>query len=141
MHDWRMPRYDWKAIQQYFDEGHTYRECMTRFGFGAAAWTSALRTGRLRAFTRREKLCEYLSKKLDRGQLRRRLLKEGILTDRCYECGITHWLGERLSLHLDHINGEKSDSRPENLRLLCPNCHSQTQTFGSRNARRKRRAS
>lgn len=136
-----MPRYDWNAIQRYFDEGHTYEECMTRFGYGAAAWTAALRNGKLRAFVRREELSAYLSRKLDRGQLRRRLLQEGVLTECCYECGITHWLGHRLSLHLDHINGENNDSRPENLRLLCPNCHSQTETFGARNVRRKRRPS
>lgn len=136
-----MPRYDWNAIQRYFDEGHTYEQCMERFGYCAAAWTAALRNGKLHAFARRQKLDEFFIGKLDRGQLRRRLLQENILRNCCYECGITHWLGQRLSLHLDHINGKSDDSRPENLRLLCPNCHSQTETFGARNVRRKRQLS
>jgi len=47
----------------------------------------------------------------------------------CAICGITDWLGQSLSLHLDHINGINNDNRLENLRLLCPNCHSQTDTY------------
>ena len=43
-------------------------------------------------------------------------IKEGILKDKCYECGISEWRGKKLSLHLDHINGDTSDNRIENLR-------------------------
>ena len=48
---------------------------------------------------------------------------------RCALCGISEWQGKRLSLHLDHINGIHDDNRLSNLRLLCPNCHSQTETY------------
>jgi hypothetical protein len=51
----------------------------------------------------------------------------------CSECGLDSWLGKSLVLELDHINGIRSDNRLENLRLLCPNCHSQTETFRGRN--------
>ena len=43
-----------------------------------------------------------------------------------------------LHAHIDHINGIKNDNRLENLRMLCPNCHSQTNTYGGRNLRRLR---
>ncbi len=47
----------------------------------------------------------------------------------CAVCGIAEWCGKPLSLHLDHVNGVNNDNRPENLRFLCPNCHSQTETY------------
>lgn len=69
-----------------------------------------------------------------RQHLKRRLLKEGLLTDVCAECGLAEvWNGKPIVLHLDHINGTNNDNRLENLRLLCPNCHSQTKTYCGRN--------
>jgi HNH endonuclease len=65
--------------------------------------------------------------------LRRRLLKEGLLQDKCKRCGITEWQGEKLSLHLDHIDGDNTNNSIENLRVLCPNCHSLTPTYCGRN--------
>ena len=47
----------------------------------------------------------------------------------CSECGLSSWRDRPLSLHLDHINGVNNDNRFENLRFLCPNCHSQTATY------------
>jgi hypothetical protein len=61
--------------------------------------------------------------------LKIRLIKENILKEECNRCGITEWEGDKLSLHLDHINGINTDYRIENLRLLCPNCHSLTETY------------
>lgn len=49
------------------------------------------------------------------------------------DCNITDWHGEHLVLELDHKNGKRADNREENLRWLCPNCHSQTETFRGRN--------
>lgn len=47
----------------------------------------------------------------------------------CDCCGISEWQGKELVLQLDHINGNNHDNRLENLHWLCPNCHSQTDTF------------
>ena len=56
--------------------------------------------------------------------LKNRLIKEGRLEYKCARCGISEWQGLPLSLHLDHENGKNNDHRIENLRFLCPNCHS-----------------
>lgn len=64
--------------------------------------------------------------------LRKRLINNKLLINKCYECGITEWNGKKLTLQLDHINGNNRDNRIENLRLLCPNCHSQTPTYCNR---------
>ncbi len=67
-----------------------------------------------------------------RTNIKRRLIRAGLLENRCEECGLRDWLGERLTIQIDHINGIRDDYRLENLRMLCPNCHSQTSTYGRR---------
>ena len=52
---------------------------------------------------------------------------------KCAICGIFEWNKTPLKLHLDHINGNNRDYRFENLRFLCPNCHSQTETYCGKN--------
>ena len=68
-----------------------------------------------------------------RTVLRRYIIKNNLIPYKCAICGCTEWQGKTLSLELDHINGINNDNRLENLRFLCPNCHSQTSTYGSRN--------
>lgn len=67
------------------------------------------------------------------SRLKQRLVKEGRLEYKCSCCGINSWLDKPLSLQLDHINGINNDHRIENLRFLCPNCHSQTDTYAGKN--------
>ena len=67
------------------------------------------------------------------SSLKKRLLNEKVLEYKCAICGISEWQGKPLSLQLDHINGKNNDHRIENIRFLCPNCHSQTETFAGRN--------
>ena len=51
----------------------------------------------------------------------------------CQECGISDWNGKPLTLEVDHIDGNHQNNSVTNLRLLCPNCHSQTPTFKAKN--------
>ncbi|MFI9750179.1 HNH endonuclease [Streptomyces collinus] len=61
--------------------------------------------------------------------LRRALSSVGV-PEQCVRCGIgAEWLGKPMTLEVDHINGDWSDDRLENLRLLCPNCHAVTSTW------------
>ncbi len=72
-----------------------------------------------------------------RGHLNMRLIAAGLKENRCELCGLDAWRGEPLSIALHHINGDGLDNRLENLQFLCPNCHSQTDTFGGRNGHRR----
>lgn len=63
--------------------------------------------------------------------LRNRLLRKG-WEYKCKICGISEWLNNKITLHIDHINGVHNDNRLENLRFLCPNCHQQTETWGNK---------
>ena len=75
---------------------------------------------------------------LNLTRLKKRLLDADLLEYKCQICGNTGiWQGEELTLQLDHINGCHTDNRLENLRFLCPNCHSQTETFSTRLSRAK----
>jgi hypothetical protein len=51
----------------------------------------------------------------------------------CECCGISEWNGKELTLQVDHIDGNPGDDSPNNVRLICPNCHSQTEFLGGRN--------
>ena len=62
------------------------------------------------------------------------IIRKQLLPYKCSVCNMNPiWNGKELKLQMDHINGNRKDQRLENLRMICPNCHSQTETFGSKN--------
>lgn len=93
--------------------------------------SAVIKTDRLNNVKKEDILKENC--KHQRTVLRRYVIKNNLIPYKCAICGCTEWQGKTLSLELDHINGINNDNRLENLRFLCPNCHSQTSTYGSRN--------
>jgi len=133
-------RYDWAEIQLAYDRGLTVRQCGAHFGFTNASWHKAVQRGDVVARPR-EMAIELLlvagQVRKGRGNIKRRILAAGLKEERCEECGITDWNGQKLSLHLHHVNGDGADNRLENLELLCANCHSLTDTYAGRNRHRR----
>ena len=81
-----------------------------------------------------KKLEDVLSGKLvmRTSWLKKRLIQEGILEEKCYICNIRDWMGEPLQFHLHHKDGNHENCAKENLELHCPNCHSQTDTYAKK---------
>ena len=72
------------------------------------------------------------------SKLSKRLVKEGYKKYCCESCGISEWNGKSISLELNHIDGNNGNHALSNLELLCPNCHSQTDTYRSKKIKKLR---
>jgi transposase len=131
-------RYDWQVVQRYYDEGHSVRDCIARFGFSRQTWHAAVQRGAIvpRAFPMPIEQLLVADTYRARHNVKLRLLAEGLKENRCEVCGLTEWLGGPLAMALHHVNGDGRDNRLENLQLLCPNCHSQTDNFSGRGRRK-----
>lgn len=66
-------------------------------------------------------------------RLKKRLIAESLKENKCDICGLTKWLGKPLNMELHHIDGNKYNHKIDNLMMICPNCHSQTDTFRAKN--------
>lgn len=128
-------RFDWQSIRLHYEAGHSFRACQERFGFSRAAWADAVSRGDITPRPRLEPIEQILvaGRRRSRSHVKLRLLQAGLKAPQCEACGLEEWRGRSLSLELHHVNGDGQDNRLENLRLLCPNCHSQTDTWGGRN--------
>lgn len=115
----------------------TVHRTVARMGLNTDHWLGQSHLqGKSHKWTKKTPLTEIMLENSTYGStssLKSRMVREGILTYECAVCGISSWLGRPITLQLDHINGVNNDHRRENLRLLCPNCHSCTPTFAGRN--------
>lgn len=131
-------RYDWSLVQRFYDAGHSARDCRAHFGMSAKTWHDARQRGALKTRPQAKPIELLLATATSRSAIRRRILAERLLEPVCAACGIDEWLDAPISLQLHHINGDGADNRLENLQLLCPNCHAQTDNWAGRNRARLR---
>ena len=68
-----------------------------------------------------------------RTVIKKFLIDNNVIENKCIICGLSEWQGNPITLQLDHIDGDRHNNQLHNLRLLCPNCHTQTETFSTRN--------
>lgn len=86
---------------------------------------------------------EWLAGKLSGIKNPRSLIREFVTRRdgyQCSVCGISEWNGKPISLWCDHIDGDATNNQPDNFRLVCPNCDSQSETFGAKNYGNGRKA-
>lgn len=134
-----LPHYDWEMINEYHNQGHSISECVEKFGFAKGSWHKAKLRGDVIPRDHRMPLSVLLTPgrmKTSRGHVKERLLGLGLLEKKCALCGITEWRGKRLAFNLDHADGDKLNWALTNLRMVCPNCDSQQDTFAGRNVGR-----
>lgn len=148
---WDIPDVEIQAI---IDDSDTMSEVCTRLGLSAGNGSirtlyrrlttgfdySKLRVNRsaYKSRTNNTKLQHTDVFKVDsnipRKTVRKILLRDNLIPYLCYKCDqVPFWRGEPLSLQVEHRNGINTDHRLENLCFLCPNCHTQTPTYGSKN--------
>lgn len=151
---WKMPTAE---LQELINNSSSFTEVLKYFGFGNKGNNfrtlhARIKEDNLDISLLEVKRSENVTKRLhagnliqlsviltenssfNRGHLKKRLLKEGLLENKCAICGqLPEWNGKPLTLELDHINGLSNDNRLENLRIICPHCHSQTDNYAGKN--------
>jgi Zn finger protein HypA/HybF involved in hydrogenase expression len=141
-----------EELALYAKESNNWKELMTKCGYtnyGCRYYLKRklttydisidhfIKQTSLRHYTTEETFKEN-SENTNSKPIKNKLIREFGWKYECSGCKISTWLGKPISLELDHINGVHNDNRIENLRFLCPNCHSQTDTYRGRNVKNKK---
>lgn len=121
-------KYNWKEISDYYNDGHTVRQCKEKFGFAVQSFADAVKRGDIKA-----KGVKPLHELKSNSKVKARLIKNNLVQYVCSICSNTGVHNNKpLVLQIDHIDGNRYNNILSNLRFLCPNCHSQTDTFTSK---------
>jgi Zn finger protein HypA/HybF involved in hydrogenase expression len=112
----------------------TLRHYTQKYGFSTNHFTSQ-GWSRGKNLGPKKPLSFYLTEdsNVKSDNIRKRLIKEGYKEHKCEQCGIIEWCGLPTPLELHHINGKKRDFRLDNLRVVCNNCHAQTNNYRGKN--------
>ena len=90
--------------------------------------------------TKRLHVTELLKKTwISSHRLKKRLIEDNIKEHKCEICGTTEWMGQKVPIELDHIDGNHYNNQLSNLRIVCPNCHAQQDTNSGKNVKHRKR--
>lgn len=113
------------------NKGSNWQSAATRIKQLALDTTHFKRQGSVTPYTHRDIFCK--GSKVSSSTVRRWVQRNELLPYECGKCKNTgEWLEQPIQLQLEHINGDRADNRIQNLEYLCPNCHSQTLTWGNK---------
>lgn len=90
-----------------------------------------------RPFTKEEIFCKDSKLKRNSGLARYAKKFEVKQFDHCEKCGCSTWLGQKIPLQVHHKDGDTTNNEPNNLEILCPNCHALTDNFGGKNVKKR----
>lgn len=137
--------FDWKMIQQDYNSS-SKGMVRKKYKISERLWKEAIKGGLLICSdilnltnVTYTNLPKFLANTKNRKSIKAALLRLGVFEYKCQCCGIDSWMNNHISLQLEHKNGISDDNRLENLCLLCPNCHSQTDTYAGKNLKNPNR--
>jgi hypothetical protein len=109
------------------NNGSTLKRYLEKYEISTAHFTGHQRHNAIKYVP----VTEYLNSDriIASSKLLYKLYREGLKEPRCEKCGITEWNGEKLTFQLHHRDGNHNNNTLENLQVLCPNCHSQTDNY------------
>lgn len=115
------------GISQVGGNWKTFKNVVQRFGIDTSHFNQYAAVSRAATYSANY----YIENRVNvqSYKLLKKLLKEGYKENRCEVCGITEWNGKPITLQLHHIDGDHLNNSLENLQVICPNCHSQTDNF------------
>lgn len=115
----------------------TVQKRLNQYGISTSHFNETIKR---RVITEEEVFCKNST--VSQSTLRRFYSNKKDVEYKCVECGVGDtWNGSPLSLQLDHKDGDNTNNSPDNLRWLCPNCHSQTKTFAGKNNKKQNKKS
>ena len=143
-----MAKYEWnkEEVEWAVKTSTNYTEVLRKLGINVQGNNSATLKRKIKEYgidtshftfhttsypNRKKDVNEYLvsDSSIHSFKLKEKLLQYGLKLNKCEICGCESWLGKPINCQLHHINGNNRDNRLENLQMLCPNCHSQTDNY------------